>query len=77
LLISLAKASFALISQIEREPHWVYRAIKWCIIVYGSSAAFIVVILNFPILGMFLIGLFWLKVLASGASDYSIVSNGQ
>ena len=60
-----------------QEPHWIYRVIRWCVIVYGSMGIFIVIAVNLPIIGLFLILLFWLKVLSVGGSDHSINSNGQ
>ena len=38
-----------------QEPHWIYRVIRWCVIVYGSMGIFIVIAVNFPIIGIFLI----------------------
>ena len=60
-----------------QEPHWIYRVIRWCVIVYGSMGIFIVIAVNFPIIGIFLILFFWLKVLTSGGNDHSNISNGQ
>ena len=60
-----------------QEPHWIYRVIRWCVIVYGSMGIFIMIAVNFPKIGTFLILLFWLKVLSVGGSDHSINSNGQ
>ena len=60
-----------------QEPHWIYRVIRWCVIVYGSMGIFFMFAVNFPKIGTFLILLFWLKVLSVGGSDHSINSNGQ
>jgi cation transport ATPase len=75
--ISAAEESEREKNDSVQEPHWIYRVIRWCVIVYGSMGIFIVIALNFPIIGLFLILLFWINVLTSGGNDHSNISNGQ